>query len=1200
MIIQNGKVIFMVSFIMAVHCVSTTPHMNHVVLVNSSSEDCTDGTSLLHGKPYCQLSDALSKNNGSYTKILVSSNTYMIDTFMNFQFLKNFSLIGECINNCTKIRCANGSGFRFYNSAYIKIQNIQFIECGMAYHSDINQQIAAIIFELCTNVILTAVTFFESRQSGLAIINPSDLVLITGCMFLNSSPLINYDNAYGGGVQLYFSGRSIGDVILQDCHLSNNRAAYGGGLYINMTNNSAENTVLVKKSYFVHNKAKKGGGMFVTFHGSILNNLIVVENAIFDNNACFDKSFQGYGGAVGLELFAALSLARPKNNRILFKKNCTFSNNKACYSGAGISISTARLSQTNNTLHFSEAFFKQNRADYGFAVYAHAPYSQNVGEYFNISISDSNFSQNSLLNAKRTGQGAVYVADVPLKFEGNVVFKHNDGTALVVASTHVTLALNTSTIFSNNKGNLGGAMALLKGATVKFYNNVSVVFADNHAELKGGAIYASDLYRDSLTCPIRHIYDYTNYTVWNVTVYLRNNTVGKNRRSNSVFVPSKHTCMSEHSQQEQQPFCWQNWDYGTNNCSKEVQTSPSWIHFAKEISVFPGQPISLPLYLRLYDDYGNDVTNYSVMTALVSSLSHPLTVGSSYNITIRGKTNDTQNLTIITSEPRVITNSTTIQFAACPPGYYWRQNTCVCGKAKYGGPTVLTCSYPFKASIYWINCMTLYDDETTVVSGICWPNVKVNTTEIKEGFVTLPPQINMLDEQFCQPMNRTGILCSKCVNGFGHAVLSYEVNCVECKSSDLLWNLLKYIAAQYIPLTVFLLLVVILKVSVNNGYANAFVFYSQILANQYLLIRVRHVINHSYSIPYSLLILPYAIWNLDFIQPIPGIPPFCISENLHTLHILTLNYIAAVYPLLLIAISLVLIHLYEKEQKIVTIVWKPIGRCFARFHRKWDIQNTIIDAFGTFIVLSYSKVCIVSFQLLSFTFLQSSDSNISHIKVTWADASIKYGGKEHLPYLITAIVFLATYITLPPLLLLLYPLRVFQRCLDKLCLRGGLTEALFHSFTNCYKDGTAGGRDCRYFASFYFILRIMALLLLCAIPSDFFLLQGALETLLVIIALILILTVKPYRKTVINYLDTFIISCLALVIIVGSYIISWYKLNLKIIFFFFSALPLFYMVGFLIYKAYSKCPCCVLHKKQQASTPCSHRLLCPGEYNRLP
>ena len=786
---QNGKLKFLVALIMAMsqlHCVSTTPHYTTNVIVNSSA-DCTNGTSHL---TYCQLSDALSKENGSYTKILVSSSTYTIDSPMTFSCVNNFSLVGECTDdgiNCSKVMCANGGGFWFYNSTYIQIQNIELIECGMAYHSDLAKYtIAAFVFELCANFNLTAVTF-QSRQTGLAIINPSDLVLITDCMFLNSS---TSENVYGGGVQLYFSGKPKGFVVLQNCHLSNNKASFGGGLYVNMTHISAKNRLLVQNCHFEHNMAMTGGGMFTKLNGK--SNSIVVVNTTFNNNACYKKHqpFQCYGGAVSLELFAALSHAHPENNQIIFKQNCFFSFNNA-NSGAGVSVTTARLSQANNLLSFSKVYFQQNNADFGFAVYVHAPFSQSTGEYFNISISDCIFSQNGLL--KTAGQGVVYIADVPVQFEGNVAFKHNKGTALAVASTQVSMTLNTVVIFSDNEGNLGGAIALLKGATVKLYNSVFLNFTRNHAELKGGAIYASDLYWDSLTCPIHHVYDYTNYSVWNETVYLRNNSVGKDKRSNSVFVPSKLTCLGEHSQQEQ-PFCWKDWDYGTN-CSREVQTSPSWINFTNEtISVFPGQPIYLPLYLQLYDDYGNDVTKYSIITVLVSTLSYSLTVTSNFNITISGNTTlGNQTLTIITAEPRVIRNSTNLKFTTCPPGYHMRQNTCKCAKKTYGGPIVLSCSYSFKASMYWIHCMTLYNNnKATIVSGICWPYLMVNMTEIKDGYVMLPTYTSLLDEYFCLPMNRNGTLCSKCRNGFGHPVLSYEVKCVKCESSDLLWNLLKY------------------------------------------------------------------------------------------------------------------------------------------------------------------------------------------------------------------------------------------------------------------------------------------------------------------------------------------------------------------------------------------------------------------------
>ena len=45
------------------------------------------------------------------------------------------------------------------------------------------------------------------------------------------------------------------------------------------------------------------------------------------------------------------------------------------------------------------------------------------------------------------------------------------------------------------------------------------------------------------------------------------------------------------------------------------------------------------------------------------------------------------------------------------------------------------------------------------------------------------------------------------------------------------------------------------------------------------------------------------------------------------------------------------------------------------------------------------------------------------------DASVKYFGKEHLPYAVLAVFVVLIFILFPILLLLLYPMRCFQRCL---------------------------------------------------------------------------------------------------------------------------------------------------------------------------
>ena len=87
------------------------------------------------------------------------------------------------------------------------------------------------------------------------------------------------------------------------------------------------------------------------------------------------------------------------------------------------------------------------------------------------------------------------------------------------------------------------------------------------------------------------------------------------------------------------------------------------------------------------------------------------------------------------------------------------------------------------------------------------------------------------------------------------------------------------------------------------------------------------------------------------------------------------------------------------------------------------------------------------------------------------DASIAYFGKEHLPYAVLALVVLFIFVLLPTVLLLLYPMRCFQKCLGHCGLRCHALHIFMDTFQGCYKDGTNGTRDCHYFTTLYLITR---------------------------------------------------------------------------------------------------------------------------------
>ena len=126
-------------------------------------------------------------------------------------------------------------------------------------------------------------------------------------------------------------------------------------------------------------------------------------------------------------------------------------------------------------------------------------------------------------------------------------------------------------------------------------------------------------------------------------------------------------------------------------------------------------------------------------------------------------------------------------------------------------------------------------------------------------------------------------------------------------------------------------------------------------------------------------------------------------------------------------------------------MWKPFHYFFARFRRHWGIQNTIMDAFVTLFFLSTTKLLSVSFALLMSTKIYKSVGNCTHY-----DPSIKYFGKEHLPYALMANVILVFFIAFPTSLLLFYHFKMYLTCLARCQIRGTTLDRFVESFQKYY------------------------------------------------------------------------------------------------------------------------------------------------------
>ena len=226
----------------------------------------------------------------------------------------------------------------------------------------------------------------------------------------------------------------------------------------------------------------------------------------------------------------------------------------------------------------------------------------------------------------------------------------------------------------------------------------------------------------------------------------------------------------------------------------------------------------------------------------------------------------------------------------------------------------------------------------------------------------LPDDPSLLNQK-CEHYGRTGQLCGRCKDGYAPPVYSYNLSCVEC--TDYSYNWVKYIAAAFLPVTLFFLVVIIFRVSITSGLLDVFILFSQVMSFPALM---RPTCFHHWNGPPYFTLAVYiilsvlGIWNLDFFRLLYS--PFCIHPQMTTLQVLALDYAIAVYPLLLIVITYSLTELHDHNFRLIVWLWKPFHRCFVCFRREWNIKNSLIDAFCTFLLLSYFKFLSVSFDLL--------------------------------------------------------------------------------------------------------------------------------------------------------------------------------------------------------------------------------------------
>ena len=203
--------------------------------------------------------------------------------------------------------------------------------------------------------------------------------------------------------------------------------------------------------------------------------------------------------------------------------------------------------------------------------------------------------------------------------------------------------------------------------------------------------------------------------------------------------------------------------------------------------------------------------------------------------------------------------------------------------------------------------------------------------------------------------------------------------------------------------------------------------------------------------------------------------------------------------------------------------------------------------------------------------------------VVYYNASIEYFSRQHLPFAVLAISVLLVFVLFPMFFLLLYPMTSFQRCLGYCTrIRWQLLHTFADAFQGCYKNGTNGTFDYRYFAGLYLLFRIVLLTALITQSSYMWLI---LISFLVSVSL-LFANFRPYKNNYFNIIDCLAFALVALTtyLLVFATRIKPFPVQLLYVM---GSIPFLYFILFILYKVLSQvasfCTCCSrLGKKIQA------------------
>ena len=451
----------------------------------------------------------------------------------------------------------------------------------------------------------------------------------------------------------------------------------------------------------------------------------------------------------------------------------------------------------------------------------------------------------------------------------------------------------------------------------------------------------------------------------------------------------------------------------------------------------------------------------------------------------------------------------------CPTWFYFSNTTqrCECGVSS----GVAYCNQQtMEVEIWFYYCATFSGQEGVFYAGLCPYSNKFNHSNTP--YSLLPSDPDLLNEAMCGPYNRKGLLCGECIDGYGPGVYTLDRKCVNCSKLSMSSAICLYLLVEFVPVLLFFLCITVFRLDLTSGPMLWYVMFCQVLfcCLNMLPTRLYDNIVHSHvPLLVSVVLTISEFWNLDFCKAV--IPPFCISDKLTGLHIMFLNCVGTIYPLLIAIISLFLIHLHSRQYKIL---FKPLRFVFKLTNGKAITSDAVIRTFASFLFLSSTKTFFIVIKITEISAVIVNIDGSVYKNVLYHDPSVKYYSHEHILFLLLALIQCLFLVFLPSLLLFLYPTRLYRWISQFISVRKQLAittfvEALNHGF----KDGLNGTRDYRALAGIFIFSVPMTTLLFMMLGT---ILSGSSSIILIALCLYFLLSYcQPFKSAFANMLGSF-------------------------------------------------------------------------------